>query len=384
MRVVFLGHTAQPSGAELSLVDLLPVLDEVDSHVILAADGPVVGRLERAGVSVEVLPLAERSRNLQRRLVRPGGAAVVAGLAAAAYSARLGRRLRRLRADLVHANTLKAFLYGIPAARLTAAPLVWHVHDRIDEDYLPRGAVRLLRALGRRRPSGVIANSEATLATLQPLTVPTAVVCEPVGIPDRVWREDRPASRPFTVGIVGRVAPWKGQDVFLRAFAEAFPDGRERAVVVGAPLFGEQEYDDGLRLLVERLGLVGRVELRGFRDDVAAELADLDALVHASTIPEPFGRVIVEGMASGLPVVAAGSGGPTEIITHAVDGLLYPPGDVGALAEILARLSRDRALRVELGTAARGRALDYRPELAADQVAALYRRVLAAGERLAA
>src|SRR5207245_1613973 len=79
----------------------------------------------------------------------------------------------------------------------------------------------------------------------------------------------------------------------------------------GAPLFGagEERYLEDVRDLGERLGLDGRLELTGFRDDVGAELAGLDVLVHASTLPEPFGQVVAEGMAAGLPVVAAPAGG---------------------------------------------------------------------------
>ena len=178
--------------------------------------------------------------------------------------------------------------------------------------------------------------------------------------------------------MVGRIAPWKGQDVFLRAFAGAFPDGEERGLILGAPLFGEEEYERSLRALVEQLGLHDRVDLRGFTDDVAAELAEVDALVHASVIPEPFGRVIVEGMAAGLPVVAAAGGGPDEIVTEGVDGLLYPPGDVDELAARLRRVATDAGLAERLGRAGVERARAFSPELAAAQTSAFYRRVLEA------
>ncbi len=98
--------------------------------------------------------------------------------------------------------------------------------------------------------------------------------------------------------------------------------------------------------MARELGLADRVSFRGFAEDVHAELARLDVLVHASTVPEPLGQVVLEGMAAGLPVVAADAGGPAEIIDDGVDGLLYPPGDEAALAERLRRLADDRELRV--------------------------------------
>jgi len=376
LRVVYLGHSAALSGAELGLVELIGALHDVEAHVLLAEDGPLVERLRARGAAVDVLALGEQTRRLRRASVRPGAPALgPAALATVAYAWRLGRRLRSLRPDLVHANTLKAFVYGAIAARLARTPLVWHVHDRIADDYLTPAAVRFLRAAAPRAACGVIANSDATLATLARPRLPAAVVHEPVAA-SAVAEPTPSRDRPFTAAMVGRLAPWKGQDVFLRAFARAFPDGPERAIIVGSALFGEHAYAASLERLVGRLGLAGRVELRGFRDDVAAELAAADALVHASVIAEPFGRVVIEGMAAGLPVVAAGAGGPAEVIADGVDGLLYPPGDADALAAAIARLAGDPALRGRLAAAGRLRARSFSPEAAAAQTSLFYRRVL--------
>lgn len=378
LRVAFLGHSAQLSGAELSLVELVGAFDDVEPFVVLAEDGPLVERLASAGAEVEVLPLREEARLVRRDQFRGGAARLLlAGAAGAEYAVRLARRLRVLRVDLVHANTLKALFYGGAAARLARRPLVWHAHDRISVDYLPRPAVSLVGGVAHTTAKGVIANSSATLATLGGLRDRATIIPEPVGARPFAERTAHPG-RPFVAAMVGRIAPWKGQDVFLHAFARAFPAGDERAVIVGAPLFGEEEYERSIRGLVEQLGLRERVELRGFTDDVAGALAEADALVHASVIPEPFGRVIVEGMAAGLPVVAAGAGGPDEIVTEGVDGLLYPPGDVEALAATLRRVASDPLLAGRLGRAAVERARAFSPELAAAQTSAFYRRVLEA------
>lgn len=374
LRVAYLGHSAALSGAELGLVELIRALTDVEAHVLLAEDGPLVDRLRASGAAVELVPLGDRPRRLRRAAVRPGLALAPAAVASAGYSVRLAQRLRALHPDLVHANTLKALLYGGPAARLAGTPLVWHVHDRVADDYLPPLAARLVRAVAPHVARGVIANSETTLAALGLPQLRAAVVHEPVEQP----APDRPAAprEAFTVTMVGRLAPWKGQDVFLRAFARAFPAGPERAVIVGSALFGEHAYASSLERLIGQLGLAGRVELRGFRDDVAAELAQTDALVHASVIAEPFGRVVVEGMAAGLPVVAANAGGPTEIVTDGADGLLVQPGDVDELAAALARLAAEPGLRDRLGAAARVRARAFSPAAAASQTARFYRDVL--------
>lgn len=374
LRVVYLDHCARLSGAEIALLRLLPALREVECHVILAEDGPLVSRLIRAGVSVEVLPMRERGRGLRRDQVVPGTEAIAGAAAAAAYAARIALRLRTLRPDLVHANGLKAAIYGGVAARVCGLPVVWHMHDRVADDYMPGAAVSVVRNLAQVLPSAVIANSQTTLETLGRHRGPHTVIPSPV-TPSAV-RQHREASEPLMVGMIGRLAPWKGQDVFLRAFAGAFPAGPERAIVVGSALFGEEAFADRLRALVVELGLAGRVRLAGFRDDVAAELAGMDVLVHASVVPEPLGQVVMEGMASGLTVVAARAGGPAEMIMDGVDGLLYPTGDVHALSGLLRKLAAQPDLRVRLGKAAALRSPEWLPARIAADVEGFYRQVL--------
>jgi glycosyltransferase involved in cell wall biosynthesis len=373
--VVYLGHSAVLSGAELGLIDLLAALDGVERRVILGEDGPVVARLRELGIAVEVLPLTDEARLVRRGELSSASPNLArAAVLTMVYALRLGPRLRRIQPDLVVTGTLKAFVYGSLAARIASRPLIWHLHDRISDEYLPHAAIRLLRQVVRVSASGVIANSQSTLRTLGSVGVPATVIPEPVSIPRQ--ERARRCNGPFTVAMVGRIAPWKGQDVFLRAFALGFPQSNARAVLIGSPLFGEDDFLRELEGLIGTLGLKDRVVLRGFCEDVQAELATVDALVHASVIPEPFGRVIVEGMAAGLPVVASGAGGPSEIITDGVDGLLYAPGDVQELASALRRIADDPLLAAELGRAARERAAAFTPASAASATRAFYLEVL--------
>jgi glycosyltransferase involved in cell wall biosynthesis len=380
LRVAYIGHTASLSGAELALGRVLPSLQAVDARVILGEDGPLVDRLRRAGLSVEVLDMGERARSVRKASVVPRRLPLRAVVDTVRYSVRLARRLRRLRPDVVHTNSLKAALYGGVAGRLAGIPVVCHVHDRISPDYLPRPAVALVRLAARLLPATVIANSHATLTTLgrwpsRAVVVPNATITAPAA---EAAGAPRGGDRPFTVGLVGRLTPWKGQDIFLRAFARAFPDGGARARIVGSALFGEEDWAASLAPMAADLGIGDRVDFVGFVDDMPAEYARLDVLVHASTIPEPFGQVVVEGLAAGLPVVAAGAGGPAEIVTDGIDGLLYPIGDVSALADRLRRLADDDDLRARLGAAGRSRAAAFAPPSVAAALEAVYRNVVIA------
>jgi glycosyltransferase involved in cell wall biosynthesis len=377
-RVVFLDHVARLSGGEIALMRLLPHFKGINAHVILGEDGPFADRLVRAGVSVEVLPIAPSARDARRDTVTLGAASPLAALHTLVYIARLTRRLRTLKPDVVHTNSLKSGVYGSIAAKAAGIPLVWHVRDRIAEDYIPRAAVHLVRALIRNLTDGVVANSTATLETLPPAVrgslswvIPGSVELSPHPPPI--------PSGPARFGMLGRIAPWKGQDLFLRAFASAFPDGGERAVLVGSAMFGEEGNERELHELATSLGIAERVEFRGFREDVWGELSRLDVLVHASVIPEPFGTVVLEGMAAGLAVIAADEGGPAGVICDGRTGRLFASRDVDSLCAAMRALSEDPRERVRLGEAGRGSLAEYHPATVAARLEQIYERVLAAG-----
>jgi glycosyltransferase involved in cell wall biosynthesis len=380
-RLVYLDHCAQASGGELALARLAPALASFEPTVILAEEGPLVKRLIDQGIPTRVLSMQESSRALSRRAVRLGIPTLLATWGTLRYVLALTRLLRAERPDLIATNSLKSALYGGLAGLLTGSPVVWHLHDRVAPDYLPPQAVALVRLSARLMPAAIIANSRTTLATLgldhgpKRARVMVAIGCAtPLAGGGRRARGSGTAD--LLIGIVGRIQPWKGQDVFLRAFAAAFPDGGASAALIGGALFGEDEFLRQLENLVASLGLSERVTFTGHLADPVPNMERLDILVHASVIPEPFGQVVVEGVALGLPVVAAGAGGPAEVITDGVDGLLYPPGDVPALASVLRKLANDAGLRRRLGAEALSTAAQYAPDVIAAQVEAVYATAL--------
>jgi glycosyltransferase involved in cell wall biosynthesis len=375
-RVVYLDHVARLSGAEIALARLLDASrDVVEAHVILGEDGPLIPRLREAGATVEVLPMAEDVRDARKGDMTASRLPWRSTVQLARYVWALRRRLRELQPDLVHTNSLKAAVYGGLSGRLAGVPVVWHIRDRIAADYLPRAAVSAIHALSRVLPARVVTNSVTTLATL-PLSPRTSVLYNALAPAPRAVLDPIPTrdpDSPFTVGMMGRIAPWKGQDVLLRAFASAFAGGPERLHLIGSVLFGEQHYEAELRALAATQGIMDQVVWRGFRGDTQSELALLDVLVHCSTTAEPFGQVVVEGMMAGLPVIAAADGGPVEIIDHGRDGVLVPPGDTHALASALRRLADDEPGRRRIGLAASASVERFAPHAAASRLDAVYR-----------
>jgi glycosyltransferase involved in cell wall biosynthesis len=253
---------------------------------------------------------------------------------------------------------MRASFYAALAAQLSRRPLVWHVRDVLT----PGPYVRWMA----HRAVRTIAVSQVAARPLprqaQAEIVPNGVDVALIGRQAQARRAVRDSwgvsSEAPLVGLVGRLEPWKGQRDFLRAMslvAERYPAARY-ALVGGAIFGGGDAYRLELEALGRELGLGERLILAGHREDLPAVLSALDVLVHCSVEPEPFGRVMIEGMAASLPVVAYEAGGASEIVRPGETGLLVQPGETRALAEgVMALLAAPDRAR-ELGQAGRQRA----------------------------
>ena len=375
LRVLYFDHTAAESGGEIALLNLVSHVDSrrVEAIALFGADGPIVKKMTPFA-DTHVLPLSAVVAGTKKDSL--GFASLVrvrAALIALIYVWRLVGFIRRNHVDIVHTNSLKADLLGGIAGRLSGRTVVWHIRDRIDDDYLPRSVVRTFRILARWIPHFVIANSKATLRSLH-LPSSKSSTSIPSGIDFNVrrsvvhdgthsrvlYRRDSEPDGLFQVGLIGRICPWKGQHIFLQAAAfvhKRFPNAR--FVIVGSSLFGELEYDREVRLLPERLGIADFVTFTGFRSDVDDVICEMDLIVHASTTGEPFGQVIIEGMAAGKPVIATNGGGVPEIVEDGKTGILVPMGDIQAMAEAMCRMLADPASAREMGVRGRQRVREH-------------------------
>lgn len=356
VRVLVLDHTGELGGAELALVRLVEVLGpDVDVRVLLFSDGPLVARLRAAGAVVEVLPLDPGTASTSRSAVgRAGLGQLVTAARLVPFTWRLSRRVRALRPDVVHTTSLKADVLGVVPARAARAALVWHVHDRIADDYLPARVARVFRWASTRFPREVVVNSQATASTLPG----RSTVAYPGFAAGQVRTDGRPTradGRSPVVGMVGRISPTKGQLELVRAARQVLDEHPEVTFrVVGEPSFGAEDYAEEVRAEAVRLGVAERFVWTGFAADPSAELDGFDVCVHASPVPEPFGQVVVEAMVREVPVVATRAGGVVEVLAGPPEdpaplGELVEPGDVESLARGIS------AVLVDPGSAA-GRA----------------------------
>lgn len=193
---------------------------------------------------------------------------------------------------------------------------------------------------------------ERVVTIPNPVTVPRFL--EAASRRDAIRTRHGFAPGDVVVGVFGRVTAWKGQVEFLEAIRRIAPECPTlRALVVGDESdSADTDYRDRLVAAAGSGVLAGRVVLAGFQSDVAGYYTACDIVVHCSRTPEPFGRVVIEGMAAGRPLVAMAEGGPPEIITDGVDGVLVPPRDEAALAEAVRALWLDPARRARIGAAA--------------------------------
>jgi glycosyltransferase involved in cell wall biosynthesis len=363
-RVLLLITLAEVGGAQTYLSLLLPALcEQFDVTVAASGPGPLCEAAERAGAGYVAL------RHVGRRLSPWRD---VLGLV------ELYRLCRRIRPEIVHANSSKAGVLGRLAASLARVPVrIFTVHGWAFAAYpgatgtIYRWAERLMRRL--TTATICVAENERRLGyearTCDPRD--TWVIHNAVDVAATPPAD--PAAEPVTVVSVGRFAYPKDFETLLRALALLAP-GSFRAAIAG-----DGPDRAGLERELRALGLTETVELLGERDDVPALLARAGVFVLSSR-SEGLPISVLEAMAAGLPIVASSVGGLPELVTDGETGFLVPAGNEAALARALALLLDDGELRRRLGAAGRARAFD-RFDLGRFRQAHidLYRRQLARG-----
>jgi glycosyltransferase involved in cell wall biosynthesis len=337
MKILFLDQSGKPGGAELCLIDIAkPYSDRC--LVGLFADGSFKNLLQQNKISVEVL--ATQAIQVRKESSFAQGLGSLGQLVPIITKvAKIAREY-----DLIYANTQKALVVGAIASFLSRRPLVYHLHDILSDEHFSKTNRRIAVTCANRFASLVIANSQASKTAFvkaggrADLTEIVYNGFDPknylIGESDvKQLRQELSLEGQFVVGHFSRLAPWKGQHILLEALAKCPQE--VTALLVGDALFGEQDYVDSLHHQVSDLGLEKRVKFLGFRSDIPQLMSACDLVAHTSISPEPFGRVIVEAMLCGTPVVAAASGGAIELVENDINGFLATPGKPQELAQII-------------------------------------------------
>lgn len=310
---------------------------------------------------------------LRRALMSPRGISRV-GAAWAADAGGLGRLARSREVALVHTNT-SVTLGGAAAARLAGVPHVWHVREIYSDFDRWFPAYRRLLLTADALPCVSRSTAEQFAGDATALVLHDAPAIEPK-------RENRAAARlqlglpadAFVVAVLGRISPWKGQDVLVRALAQLPEDAV--ALICGAPWPGDERVQRELVELAGALGVGPRVHHSGVIEGPHVAYGAADVVVVPSTKPDPFPNSALEAAAAGCCVVGANHGGIPEIIEDGVTGVLVAPNNAHALATALDVLMQDPQRREQLGRdAATDIAARFSRERMLGEVQALYDRL---------
>ena len=387
MRILYLNDTSVISGAERCLLDLLTELEPgADLEPLVACPrGPLFDAV--GGMGVPVVPVRGTAGSLRLHPLHTPRAIAELTLAAAGVRRLAAHR----RVDLIHANTLRSCLVAAAVRRAGGPPFAAFVHDALPDGRAARTTSRIIRS----GASVVFANSgySADCFGLAGDDPRRRVVFNPIDLdafdPARHSRSRARAELDLeaddvVLAMIAQITPWKGQLEMLEMLEMLRVEHpRVRLLLVGDAKFVARatRYDNAaylaeLRRVVADRELDRHVRWLGERSDVPAILAAVDVVLVPSWA-EPFGRIVVEGMAMGCVVAATDVGGPAEVIDDGVDGILLPPrqplrwaqalGDTIAqpeLAEAIRRAAPVAAARFDRRRFAQAMLAGYRAALA--------------------
>jgi glycosyltransferase involved in cell wall biosynthesis len=400
LAVTAITAAAQLGGTERVLRDFANRAFEFDValRVLTPTDGPLVGILNEIGVPCEVVPAPSSILQASQRGVNIWRLPFsVMGLRA--WGIELGKHPFVRDADVIYTQGFKAHLAAAVSGK---RPVVWHLHEfppsvtgwfwkalmrsRADAVITNSGAVGETWALGAGRPTPTATSAQRPAP--QQYVVPNGVDLDRFTVrPPTKWIHRRLGvpEHHRLVGMPAVFARWKGQLEVMEAFrmiADEFPE--VHLVLVGGSIYdtvAERKYGRDLdrALVTGRWALEGaggqrpapsarrpRIHILPFQPKIELVYPEFDLVIHYSTRPEPFGRVIVEAMACGVPVIASDEGGPAEILgggighgASGVGGWLVEPRAPAKLAETLRDALRLPAERLDaIGAAGRRRAED--------------------------
>lgn len=333
-------------GAERSLLDLLVGLqkryaERFTLHVLFPANmGPFVDKLKELNIAYSVLPMPKVFFRMSReKKIEAFLRGILSIPLLFGYVIQFLKFLRTEKPQVIYTTGIKCHVIAASLSVFHGAQVLWHLRDIV----APGFTLAVLTLLQRSFKPFVISNSKATLQSHRfskgyPVVYngfDTAAFSVQKNADSR--RQFGAAQNSVVVGTMGVIARWKGQLDFIEMAARLIKQGYDvRFVIVGGKIYdtsGDEGFLGILKSTAKELGIQSQVYFAGYTDKPVLALQGMDIFVHTSQRPEPFGRVIVEAMGCGLPVVASNAGGVPEIIEHGQNGFLFSPGNVDDLTK---------------------------------------------------
>jgi glycosyltransferase involved in cell wall biosynthesis len=362
--VVYVHTSSILGGAERSFLDLAPFDFELE-RVVVPTDGPLARHLRSLGIgqSLEIIEMP----NALERLSRSSGLAnlvmiPLAALSICRYFLKLKKYIERQQPKLIYSHGIKNHFILTCLAKYLRMPIVWHL-----QDYWPSSTfARCFLDWAMKGDVSIICNSESVRSNLDPSSQwekKVRVIHNSIDASAYPLTLDHGNKEKKIIAFLGMLVPWKGPHVFLEAARIVnqelgdYKNQIEFWVIGGTPYrtrAANNSYEESIRRAAP-----SNVKFLGLIDDPRDLLRQADLLCHTSIRPEPFGRVVLEGMASGAIVIAANDGGPQELIRAGSDGFLHEPGNAKSLALAITNALRlSEPAQLELRRRARAKVED--------------------------
>jgi glycosyltransferase involved in cell wall biosynthesis len=327
MRIVCVHQGYELYGSDRCFVESVGAIratyPDADIEIVLCKVGPIVELVSVFADRVVFEPLW---------ILRRSNILALSTIGLFRFPTALARASRRWRSsDLVYINT-SVILDYIVAARFFRLRSLLHIHE------IPQGlALRVLRGLVSWSGPEIIFNSNATRSAFAlSRNQKSHVIYNGITGPIAPEQTDYDGKRPLRLLMLGRINRIKGQEVLIRAIQLLSADVRQRLNVrIIGSAFEDEEAERAISNLVRDTGLQKTIKINGFLNDTAPLYRWADIVVVPSKLPEPLGRVAIEAMSFGRPVIASEIGGLPEVVKDQVTGWLIPPGDPAVLAEAI-------------------------------------------------
>ena len=393
INVLFLGHHAELGGGELWLLETVKHLskEKFKPIVALGADGPLNKKLRDVRIETIVMAIPSYFRKLKRGPKRENSVVSFAKsvLAFGRLEKQTAEIIKQKNISLVFANTVKSAMYGIPAAKKCGIKSVWMLHDFLTNEFYKPVMLKGI-CMRTKHANLVLCNSKAVKEVYLNLagrdfSEKTVVVYNGVdlkrfnpSVSSTAVKRELGLTNEKVVSLIGRLEPWKGQKVFIKAAKVALSKRKDlKFLIVGGPLFGRQNYEKECKALIKDFGLEKKVLMLGFREDVPNIISASHIITHTSTNPEPFGRDVIESMACGKPVIATNIGGPLEIISSG-SGVLISANNPEALSKKIIQLLNDHSKMKEISAKALERAKYFDIKINAKEMEEIFTKLVRA------